>query len=166
MGDACKVTVRAADVVQPRFAGVGFHVSHHLHKVGREHFEQVIAKRWRELSPSFARLTLEDGRLRNELPGRTLAVYTTACHDQAPSPVRGLTVEADAEGGNRLTWRPNPEPDLCYYSIHRSAEPGFGPSVGNQVGTTVATEFADRRPPPQCQYKLIAVDSSGNASRA
>jgi len=118
-----------------------------------------------DLQQPEARLALENGRLRDELPAGTLVVYTTSYHEQAPCPVRGLTVEADAEGGNLLTWQANPEPDLCYYRIHRSAEPGLTPSVTNQIGTTVATDFADRQP-PQCQYKVVAVDSSGNASRA
>ncbi|KPK66103.1 MAG: hypothetical protein AMK73_01035 [Planctomycetes bacterium SM23_32] len=63
MARLCEVTVDTADVVQRRFGGVGFHVSHHLHATTQEHFDEVLAKRWRELAPSFARLgyRLSDG---------------------------------------------------------------------------------------------------------
>jgi hypothetical protein len=49
------IVVHTDQVVQPRFAGVGFHTS--WHPTTREHFEQVLGKRWRELSPRFARVT-------------------------------------------------------------------------------------------------------------
>ena len=49
------IVVHTGQVVQPRFAGVGFHTS--WHPTTREHFEQVLGKRWRELSPRFARVT-------------------------------------------------------------------------------------------------------------
>jgi hypothetical protein len=42
-------------VVHARFGGVGFHTS--WHPTTREYFEQVLAKRWRELAPRFARVT-------------------------------------------------------------------------------------------------------------
>jgi hypothetical protein len=49
------IVVHTGQVVQPRFAGVGFHTS--SHPTTREHFEQVLGKRWRELAPRFARVT-------------------------------------------------------------------------------------------------------------
>ncbi|MGD0922494.1 MAG: hypothetical protein ABSA70_12125, partial [Terriglobia bacterium] len=49
------IVVHTGQVVQPRFAGVGFHTS--WHPTTREYFEQVLGKRWRELSPRFARVT-------------------------------------------------------------------------------------------------------------
>lgn len=56
MAQQCEVTVCTHDVVHSRFGGVGFQVSHHLQSTGKAHFEQVLAKRWREMNPSFARL--------------------------------------------------------------------------------------------------------------
>ncbi|MFW6107360.1 MAG: carbohydrate binding domain-containing protein [bacterium] len=50
------VTVRADDVVLAKFGGVGFHVFHHAHPLAPEHLDQVVAKRWRELRPAFARM--------------------------------------------------------------------------------------------------------------
>ncbi len=43
-------------IVNERFGGVGFHVFDHVHNGPVWHYEQVFAKRWRELNPSFVRL--------------------------------------------------------------------------------------------------------------
>ena len=43
-------------VVNERFGGVGFHVFYHTHNAPRWHYEEVFAKRWRELDPSFVRI--------------------------------------------------------------------------------------------------------------
>jgi hypothetical protein len=43
-------------LVNDRFGGVGFHVFYHVHNAPRWHYEQVFAKRWRELNPSFVRI--------------------------------------------------------------------------------------------------------------
>jgi hypothetical protein len=43
-------------VVNANFGGVGFDVFDHMHKASRWNYEQVFAKRWRELNPSFARV--------------------------------------------------------------------------------------------------------------
>jgi hypothetical protein len=52
-----EITVRTDSVVHDRFGGVGFHASFPLHWTTQEHFDQVLGKRWRELRPSFARVT-------------------------------------------------------------------------------------------------------------
>jgi hypothetical protein len=44
------------NIVNERFGGVGFHVFDHVHNGPRWHYEQVFAKRWKELNPSFVRL--------------------------------------------------------------------------------------------------------------
>jgi hypothetical protein len=43
-------------IVNKEFGGVGFHVFDHVHKGSQWHYEQVFAKRWRELNPSFVRI--------------------------------------------------------------------------------------------------------------
>jgi len=53
----CRVLVDAARPVTDRFGGVGFHVFDHLHEKTARQMNEVFAKRWRELNPSFARLT-------------------------------------------------------------------------------------------------------------
>ena len=55
--EAEKIVVHTDQVVHPEFRGVGFHASWPLHTTTREHFEQVLGKRWRELAPKFARVT-------------------------------------------------------------------------------------------------------------
>jgi hypothetical protein len=55
-----KIPISTAEVkdkiVNDNFGGVGFHVFDHVHKGSQWHYEQVFAKRWRELNPSFVRL--------------------------------------------------------------------------------------------------------------
>ena len=50
-----EIRVRTDCVTQPRFGGVGFHVSFHQHGATPEH-EQLLWERWHELRPSFARV--------------------------------------------------------------------------------------------------------------
>lgn len=62
LGDAVReISVRAANVVHPRFGGVGYHAFHHVFPVSREELDTVIIKRWRELAPSFARMNDNPG---------------------------------------------------------------------------------------------------------
>jgi hypothetical protein len=49
------VEIKSA-IVNENFGGVGFNVFDHMHKASRWNYEQVFAKRWRELNPSFARV--------------------------------------------------------------------------------------------------------------
>lgn len=55
-----KISISSAEIngkiVNDNFGGVGFHVFDHVHKGSQWHYEQVFAKRWRELNPSFVRL--------------------------------------------------------------------------------------------------------------
>ncbi len=44
-------------VIHDHFAGVGFHADFSLPWSTPEHFDQILAKRWRELQPSFARVS-------------------------------------------------------------------------------------------------------------
>ena len=103
------------------------------------------------------------GRLEDRVGAGVLAVYTTAYDRGPPAPVGGLRAQA----GGRLSWRAGTEPDLCYYRVYRSTERGFTPSVATQIGTTVATGFADAKAPAgeRCHYAVVAVDQSGNAGR-
>jgi len=52
-----RVVVETSAVVHARFQGPGFHVFFPLHPYTQEQFEQVLAKRWVELDPAFARVT-------------------------------------------------------------------------------------------------------------
>lgn len=45
------------EIINEDFGGIGFHVFYHSHNPPRWHYEQIFAKRWRELNPSFARIT-------------------------------------------------------------------------------------------------------------
>jgi len=61
MSAPCSIDIRCRRPLPGTFAGVGFHLWHHLHNASKDLFERVIAKRWRELNPSFARVTHMQG---------------------------------------------------------------------------------------------------------
>ncbi len=44
------------NIVNPDFGGVGFHVFDHVHNGSQWIYDQIFAKRWRELNPSFVRI--------------------------------------------------------------------------------------------------------------
>ena len=44
-------------ITNDRFGGVGFHVIYHTRKPTQWRYNEVFAKRWRELNPAFARVT-------------------------------------------------------------------------------------------------------------
>jgi hypothetical protein len=56
-GGERRLKVASDQVVLERFGGVGFHVFYHCHEASQELLDTVIVKRWRELNPSFARVT-------------------------------------------------------------------------------------------------------------
>jgi len=45
------------NVINDNFRGIGFHVFYHLHNAPQWHYEEIFAKRWKELNPAFARIT-------------------------------------------------------------------------------------------------------------
>ena len=49
-------------LVRDHFGGTGFHAEMFLDTATKEYFDQVLAKRWRELNPSFARIMLKRQR--------------------------------------------------------------------------------------------------------
>ena len=94
------IAVHADRVVLARFGGVGFHVFHHVFPTTPEHHNEVLAKRWRELNPSFARLndkwdwdreTLDrvaDHLLRLKATGTEVYFATWGPKDTPPGPER------------------------------------------------------------------------------
>ncbi|MBN1674288.1 MAG: hypothetical protein JXR37_24780 [Kiritimatiellae bacterium] len=118
-----------------------------------------------DLQPPEAVLALRDGQLTDELRPGSLTVYTTAFTADAPRAVRGLRADRDTDGVVRLSWAPNPEPDLCYYRVFRCPEPDCRTAAATQIGSTIATEFVDRdaeRADGTMHYAVAAVNQSGN----
>ncbi len=57
LGDRVRhIDIDPSSVVQPRFAGVGFHAFHHIFVASDEELDEVVYKRWREMNPSFVRM--------------------------------------------------------------------------------------------------------------
>jgi hypothetical protein len=112
-------------------------------------------------------IRMQEGRLTDRLAPGALAVYTTAYDDEPPGPVSGLKVTRTQSGKSRLEWQPNPEADLCYYRVYRTAGPDVEVTATNQIASTIATSFVDEKADPRVAltYKVIAVDQSGNAGK-
>jgi hypothetical protein len=117
-----------------------------------------------DLQPPVGKVRMDDGVLRDSIAPNTIVVYTTAYHEIRPSPVRGVRAEPNAAGGMTVKWDASPEPDICYYRVYAGERADFVPSVENQLVSTIATEHVDRQGGPARQYKVVAVDDSGNAS--
>jgi hypothetical protein len=129
--------------------------------------ENVPYNPFGDLQPPEGKIVMNNGRLTDIVGGVTLTVYTTAYDEDPPAVVEGLVIEANPEGGKNLKWQANSESDFCYYRIHRSADRDFSPALGNQIGTTVATEFTDGSADSggEHYYRVVAVDQSGNVSQ-
>jgi hypothetical protein len=115
------------------------------------------------------KVDLNDGEFTDTIPGYSLVVYTSNYDSDPPAPVSGLMVkmeEVDQRNANVLQWDPSTEEDFCYYRIYRSIEEEVKLIPRNQIGTTIATEFVDKRIRnlPPFHYRIIAVDKSGNSS--
>jgi hypothetical protein len=113
------------------------------------------------------KVAMKGGRLSDTVGPLTLVIYTTAYDDEPPAPVTGLRVEPAGDGRNRLSWQSNAEKDFCYYRVFRSERPDFTPDLPSQIASTIATHFTDAKAAAgkEYHYKVLAVDSSGNASR-
>lgn len=113
------------------------------------------------------KVAMKDGRLTDTVGPLTLTVYTTACDEDPPAPVQGLKVEPAADGKSRLAWQASNESDFCYYRVFRSDQADFVPGVKTQIGSTIATQFTDAKVEAgkEYHYRILAVDTSGNASR-
>lgn len=78
--------------------------------------------------------------------------------DNPPVAPGGLEV-AGTGGAMKLTWSPNPEPDVLGYAIERDSGSGF---VG--VGETTGTEFSENLVAGTYAYRVIARRSSPNSA--
>ena len=105
-----------------------------------------------------ALVPMASSRLVQELPAQSQVLLTAAYESVPPPAVTGIAVQP-SEKGVRVAWQPVDADDLCYYRVYRLVD-------GNreQVGSTIATQFADPAGQPADRYAVVAVDQSGNAS--
>jgi hypothetical protein len=109
----------------------------------------------------------DTGKLSDTLQPASLTLYTTAYDEEPPSAVKGLKVTRIRDcripgwstEANLVSWIPNLEADLCYYRVYHD---------GVRIGSTAANDFIDAGPTMRSLsgYSVVAVDRSGNASRA
>ena len=96
-------------------------------------------------------------RLVEELPANSQVLLTAAYAATRPPAVIGVAAVPQGEG-MRVSWEPTDADDLCYYRVYRLVD-----GRREQVGSTIATAFTDRRGRPGDRYAVVAVDQSGNA---
>jgi len=85
----------------------------------------------------------------------------------APDPPLSLAGEqSQIPEGMQLTWDPNTENDLWYYSVYRGTSETFTPGPGNLVATPTDEEWFDSGWGWEdgYWYKVSAVDENGNES--
>ncbi len=116
-----------------------------------------------DLQEPSGKLEASNRELNDTVPANSMALYTAAYDDDPPAPVQDLEVTAVDKSfvprdAKRLTWKANTEPDFCYYRVYHN---------NVRVGSTVSTEYIVAGPERwrSGPYTVVAVDTSGNASR-
>lgn len=104
-----------------------------------------------------ALVALANSRLVQDLPAQSQVLLTAAYETMPPPVVTGVAVQAAGAGVN-VSWQPVDVDDLCYYRVYRLAD-----GRREQVGSTIATRFADPAGKAGDRYAVVAVDRSGNA---
>lgn len=123
--------------------------------------------------PTLVDSSVAYGMRRTTFMVRATTLAPTTYFDSSPDsgysvdnlpPVPPAALAASYGGGaTHLTWSPNPEADLWYYTLHRGGSAGFVPGPGNQIATTGSPGYDDAGPAGG-YYKLAAVDVNGNIS--
>lgn len=103
--------------------------------------------------------------LKDKVKPLSMTIYTTAYEDEAPAPVTELKAErfhstkipGAFAWAQRVTWKPSASKDVIYYRVFYGDE---------RAGSTATTEFVDEdsHRKPGIKWRVVAVDSSGNAS--
>lgn len=85
----------------------------------------------------------------------------------APAPPLNFRADYGSGTGTDLAWDPAPEEDFQHYRVYRSVDPGFQPSPDELVHTTTQSTWTDPvEDGRQYEYRVTAVDDSGNESEA
>lgn len=119
-----------------------------------------------DLQPHSSVVRAAGGRFTDTAAPLSFNIYTGYYDDDPPSAATGLKAQivSYAPGGQqemraqKLTWTPSTSSDVIYYRIFYD---------GRRIGSTVSPEYTDGdvRRAAGHKYAVVAVDSSGNASR-
>jgi hypothetical protein len=120
-----------------------------------------------DLQEPEGKIALRQGKLADTLEPASLTLYTTGFDEKAPDPVKDVKVtrirDCQLPGwstdANLVRWTPSAAADVSYYRVYHN---------GLRIGSTVANQFIDAGPTMHLRsgYSIVAVDGSGNASRA
>lgn len=99
----------------------------------------------------------------------SISAQVSATPTAPPPATPTITSTSVFQGGVKLEWTQNTEPDLANYYIYRSKISGFTPSSANKIATVnkSLTEYNDIINVESYQvyyYKVSAIDNSGNES--
>jgi len=123
----------------------------------------------------YYKISATDRREKKSSYSSVVSDYPREEDTQAPESPSGLEVfglGTHGLDGIRIEWDPNPEGDIAGYNLHRSTVSGFSTSESNKLNDTLISPvelyYADSGASLETTYyyKLVAVDSSGNASGA
>jgi hypothetical protein len=117
-------------------------------------------------------LAARNGALLDQIPANSLIVYTNNFENIAPAAPR--TVNVSDATKSQLLWAKNSEKDVGCYHVYRGATANFALTPSAQIASTSATNFVDDgtinsgdiQSTDGKFFAVVAVDSSGNASRA
>jgi hypothetical protein len=120
-----------------------------------------------DLQEPAGRIDVRGGKMSDVVKALSVTVYTGYCDEEAPAPVESLRAErvAYSPGGQqemqaqRVRWNGSASGDVIYYRIFYN---------GQRVGSATSPEYIDGdvRRSGGGKYRVVAVDSSGNASEA
>jgi len=100
---------------------------------------------------------------------KTDAVSATPIDDVIPPDAPTITSASAFQGGVKLEWTPNSEPDLANYYIYGSTTSGFYPALSDSIAAVnkLFIEYVDStniEPHLDYYYRISAIDRSGNES--
>jgi len=99
-----------------------------------------------DLQDYSAKVKAVDGKLRVQLPARSMVFVTTDYVDRTPSKITGVKLN-----GNRLEWKASADPEHRYYRVFKD---------GKQIASTVATFLTLKE--SSGKYTVVSVDAWGN----
>ncbi len=129
---------------------------------------RVKQNRFGDMPPYAAVVKAQAQALTDTVGSMSLTVYTTDYDAVPPAAPRALSVDPIGAGDIRLTWKPAPDADVCYYRVYRGPTPGFKPAPQYQIASTIGLGYVDPNVvfTAPMHYKVVAVDNSGNAGPA
>ena len=89
--------------------------------------------------------------------GATLSTIWPPCHQR-------ISDWSEGRGGDVLNWQPSSSEDVTRYRIYADVKVEFTPTPDRLVGETGGTSWVHENPTEGLNYRITALDESGNES--